>query len=72
MSDALTLDYWRGQCVAVMAELASLRGERDALRIPAELAERVRCAVEDGFDDQDAHSILSDILEVIGELEKSS
>ena len=32
------------------------------LRMPDELVERVRCAVEDGFDDQDAHSILSDIL----------
>ena len=34
----------------------------DALRMPDELVGRVRCAVEDGFDDQGAHSILSDIL----------
>jgi len=64
-------DYSIMRC-SIRDRCAKQAQEIERLRMPAELVERVRCAVEDGFDDQDAHSILSDILEVIGELEKSS
>ena len=50
------------QMTLLWEQLAEQVSELARLRMPAELVGRVRCAVEDGFDDQGAHSILSDIL----------
>ena len=56
-SGVTTAGWW-----STTAQVPGAARYRRAPWLPEDLVERLRGAVEDGFDDQDAHSILSDIL----------
>ena len=66
-SGVTTAGWW-----STTAQVPGAARYRRAPWLPEDLVERLRGAVEDGFDDQSAHSILSGILDAIEGLEKSS